>query len=108
MIEFWEIPFMIAFAITGTVIYFYLRNQHREKLELIKKGESIIPQDALQQMKFSNLAKGIISISLALGIFTAHILETYTNLELVVSYISMVLLFFGIGSLVFYLIIKNK
>jgi len=108
MIEFWQIPFMIAFAITGTVVYFYLRNQHREKLELIAKGESIIPQDAIQQMKFSNLAKGIISISLALGIFIAHLLETYTSLEPIVSYISMILLFFGIGSLTFYAIIKNK
>jgi len=108
MIVFWQMPFMIAFAITGTVVYFYLRNQHREKLELIKKGESIVPQDSLQQMKFSNLAKGIISISLALGIFSAHILETYTSLEPVVSYISMILLFFGIGSLTFYTIIKNK
>ncbi len=87
MIEFWQMPFMITFAITGTVVYFYLRNQHREKLELIKKGESIVPQDSLQQMKFSNLAKGIISISLTLGIFSAHILKTYTSLEPIVSYI---------------------
>jgi len=108
MIHYWQIPFMIAYAITGIVIYFYFRNQHREKLELIKNGESIIPQDALQQMKLSNLAKGIISISLALGIFIAHILETYTSLEPIVSYISMILLFFGIGSLTFYIIIKNK
>ncbi len=108
MIEFWQMPFMIAFAITGIVVYFYLRYQHREKLELIKKGESIVPQDSLQQIKFRNLAKGIISISLALGIFSAHILETYTILEPVVSYISMILLSFGIGSLTFYTIIRNK
>jgi uncharacterized protein (UPF0128 family) len=108
MIQFWQLPFMIAFATTGTVIYIYLRNQHKEKLELIKKGESIIPQDALQQMKLRNLANGIIAVSLALGIFIAHILETYTSLEPIVSYISMILLFFGIGSLTFYAIIKNK
>jgi formate-dependent nitrite reductase membrane component NrfD len=97
MIQFWQLPFMIAFATTGTVIYIYLRNQHKEKLELIKKGESI-----------RNLANGIIAVSLALGIFIAHILETYTSLEPIVSYISMILLFFGIGSLTFYAIIKNK
>jgi len=78
------------------------------KLELIKKGESILHQDALQQMKFRTLSKGIISISLALGIFIAHLLETYTALIPIVSYISMILLFFGIGSLVFYYIVKNK
>jgi len=108
MIEFWQIPFIIAFIITGTVTIFYLRNQHREKLELIKKGESILHQDALQQMKFRTLSKGIISIALALGIFMAHLLETYTKLTPLVSYLSMILLFFGIGSLVFYNIVKNK
>ncbi len=108
MIQFWQIPFIIAFIVTGTITFYYLRNQHREKLELIKKGESILHQDALQQMKFSTLAKGIISISLASGIFIAHLLDTYTSLVPVVSYISMILLFFGIGSLIFYSIIKSK
>lgn len=108
MIQFWQFPFIIAFVITGTVTFFYLRNQHLEKLELIKKGESIINQDALQQMKFRTLSKGIISVSLSLGVFTAHILETYTNVEPLVTYISMIFLFFGIGSLIFYYIIKNK
>jgi len=108
MIQFWQIPFSIAFVITGIITFYYLRNQHREKLELIKKGDSILNQDALQQMKFRTLAKGIISISLALGIFTAHLLDTYTALIAVVSYVSMILLFFGLGSLIFYLVIKNK
>lgn len=109
MIEHWRFPFLlILFTLMGVVVLYYLRNQHKEKMELIKKGENIISQDALQQMKLSNLAKGIISISLALGIFIGHILETYTSLETVVSYISMILLFFGIGSLAFYIIIRNK
>lgn len=108
MIQFWQIPFTVAFVITGIITFVYLRNQHLEKLELIKKGESIINQDALQQMKLMTLSKGIISISLALGVFTAHILETYTPLESLVTYISMIFLFFGVGSLIFYSIIKNK
>ena len=90
MIQFWQIPFTIAFVITGIITFIYLRNQHIEKLELIKKGDSILHQDALQQMKFRTLAKGIISISLALGVLTAHILETYTSLGSLVTYISMI------------------
>lgn len=101
-------PFGPIFLFTAIVVVFYLWTQYKQKMELIKKGESIMHQDALQQMKFSNLAKGIISISLALGIFVAHILETYTSLEPLVGYISMILLFFGIGSLTFYAIIKNQ
>ncbi len=109
MIEQWRFPLlMIIFTLVSIVILYYLRNRHKEKMELIKKGETIVSQDALQQMKLSNLAKGIISISLALGIFMGYILETYTNLEAVVSYISMILLFFGIGTLSFYALIKSK
>lgn len=108
MIQFWQIPFTVAFIITGAITFYYLRNQHKEKLELIKKGESIVHQDALQQMKFRTLSKGIISISIASGILIAHLLNTYTILTPIVSYVSMILLFFGIGSLVFYYIVKNK
>lgn len=103
-----EYPFIVLICITGVVTLYYLYNRHREKLELIKKGESIIHQDSLQQMKYSNLGRGIITLSLALGLLTAHILEIYTSFEPVISYTSMLLLFFGIGSLVFYSILKNK
>lgn len=109
MLTFWNnLPMIILFIIVGTITFFYLRSKHIEKLELIKKGESLVHQDALQQMKYSNLARGIITTSLALGIFIAHLLETQTSLEPVVVYISMVFLFFGIGSLIFYAIIKNN
>jgi len=96
------------FLITGVVLVFYLWTQHRQKMELIKKGESLVQFDSLEQMKVSNLGKGIIAIMLSLGIFTAHLLETYTTLTPMVSYISMILLFFGIGSLIFYVLVKNK
>lgn len=77
-------------------------------MELIKKGESIVQLDSLEKMKVSNLGKGIISITIALGIFSAHLLEKYTTLEPIISYITMTLLFFGVGSLIFYTVVKNK
>ena len=109
MFHFWsQFPIVILFVLIGGIVFFYLRNQHKEKLALIEKGESLIHQDALQRMKFSNLARGIITVSLALGVFLAHLLEMYTSLEPVITYISMILLFFGIGSLVFYWMVKNQ
>jgi len=101
-------PYGPIFLLTAIVLVFYLWTQYKQKMELIKKGESIVQYDSLEQMKISNLGKGIISIMLALGIFTAHLLDTYTTLEPIVSYISMLLLFFGIGSLIFYAVVKNK
>jgi len=103
-----DFPYGPIFMITAIVVIFYLWSQYKQKMELIKKGESIVQFDSLEQMKVSNLGKGIIAITLSLGIFTAHLLETYTTLEPIVSYITMILLFFGIGSLIFYSIVKNK
>lgn len=103
-----DFPYGSIFLITAVVVVFYLWTQYKQKMELIKKGESIIQFDSLEQMKVSNLGKGIITIMLSLGIFTAHLLEKFTTLNPIVSYITMILLFFGIGSLIFYAIVKNK
>lgn len=101
-------PFAPIFLITAIVVVFYLWTQYKQKMELIKKGESIVQFDSLEQMKVSNLGKGIIAITLSLGIFTAHLLESYTTLNPIISYITMTLLFFGIGSLIFYSIVKKN
>lgn len=96
------------FIIVAVVVIFYLWTQYRQKMELIKKGESIVEFDSLEQMKINHLSKGIIGIALALGILTAHLLDTYTSLNPWVCYPSMLLLFFGLGALVFYGFIKNQ
>ncbi len=105
--NFWQIPFMVAVIACAVVLAYYLKNQHKEKLELIKRGENIVFQDALEQMRLNSLARGIIAIALALGLFLGHLLEQYTTLNILVSYLSMLFLSFGIGSLVFYKIVKN-
>jgi len=103
-----DFPYGTIFLITAVVVVFYLWTQYKQKMELIKKGESIVQFDSLEKMKVSNLGKGIIAIMLSLGVFTAHLFEKFTTLEPVVSYITMILLFFGIGSLIFYSLVKNK
>ncbi len=105
--NFWQIPFMVAVITCAVVLAYYLKNQHKEKLELIKRGENIVFQDALEQMRLNSLARGTIAIALALGLFLGHLLEQYTTLNILVSYLSMLFLSFGIGSLVFYKIVKN-
>ncbi len=103
-----EFPYPPIILITAIVIIFYFWTQHKQKMELIKKGESLIQLDSIEKMKFGNLAKGIIGISLALGILIAHILEKNTDLNSFVLYSSMFLLFFGLGSLTFYSLVRNK
>ncbi len=107
----WTEPLFIVtipFIISGIITYYYLSYRHKEKLELINRGDDIIPQDNLQNKKLRNLGRGIISVSLALGIFVGNILAHYTSLKPVFCYVSMILLFFGLGSLIFYYIIKEN
>ncbi len=103
-----DFPYGVIFLLTSIVITFYLWSQYKQKMELIKKGESLVQFDSLEQIKLTNLARGIIAIMLSLGIFTGHLLEKFTVLEPLVSYVCMILLFFGFGALIFYKIIKNK
>lgn len=98
-------PIFIAVAI---VVIFYLWTQYRQKMELIKKGESIINFDSLEHMKANHLSKGIIAITLSLGILSGYFLEGNTALHPWVAYATMLLLFFGIGALVFYVLMRSQ
>ena len=103
-----DIPVGPVFLVVAVVVIFYLWTQYRQKMELIKKGESIMNFDSLEQMKINHLSKGIIAIAMSLGILLGHFLESYMSLDSWVSYATMLLLFFGIGALVFYGLIRNQ
>jgi len=45
---------------------------------------------------------------MALGVLVGHLLATYTELSDPVCYIGSVLLFFGLGSLLFYFILRKR
>ncbi|WP_299219161.1 DUF6249 domain-containing protein [uncultured Aquimarina sp.] len=107
MVTFWQIPFMVSIITCAVVLAYYLKNQHKEKIELIKKGESIVFQDALEQMRLNSLSRGIIAIALALGVVSGYLLVHYTVIIPIVGYLTMLFLSFGIGSLIFYRVIKN-
>ena len=102
------LPFIILSLFTGVVVVYYLRNKHHEKLEIIRQGDNPVYQDALEKMKFANLGRAIIFIFLGIAIFLSHLMVQILKLEAVVTYLAMILLFFGIGSLIFYFIIRNK
>lgn len=103
-----NLPYMILFLISGFAIVYYLRNKHLEKMEIIRNGESLVMQDALEQMKLQSLGRGIILISLSFGIFTAYLLTQLAGLEPWATYIFSLLFFSGLGSVILYLLIRNK
>ena len=103
-----DVPLGPVFIIVAIVVLFYLWTQYRQKMELIKKGESIVNFDSLEQMKTNHLSKGIIAITLSLGILCGYFLESSTALNPWVAYSTMLLLFFGIGALLFYVLIRSQ
>lgn len=102
------IPFIVIFVSIVALIVLFIRNRHKEKIELIKKGNDVIFEDIIQQMKLNNLGRGIILSSLAIGIFIGDLLTRVTDLNHGVCYIGSSLLFLGIGSISFYFILRNR
>lgn len=102
------IPFVVIFVSIVTIVILFIRNRHKEKIELIKKGDEVIFQDIVEQMRLNNLGRGIILINLSIGIFLGHLLTAITDLNHAVCYIGSSLLFLGIGSILFYFILRDK
>jgi hypothetical protein len=99
---------IIAFPVCG-LIGFYIKTKNQERIKLIEKG--INPDEGLNisdYRKQTNLKIGILLVSLAFGLFTAHLLVTnFNNLDAFITYLSMLLLFGGLGFLINFLILRN-
>lgn len=110
METFWNnLPFILIFLLAAILLGFHLRNAHREKMEYLKRGElPFLPADWIEQLKYRNLSRGVLALSLALGIFSAQAMIGSGTMQPAVAYISMCLLWFGIGSLAFYLFIRKR
>jgi hypothetical protein len=103
-----QLVFLVIFSCVAIIIILFIRNRHKEKIELIKKGDSTNFHDISEYMKLNSLGRGIIFISMALGVLVGHLLTSQTELSDPVCYIGSVLLFFGIGSLLFYFILRKR
>jgi len=85
----------------------YLTVRRKERQALIESGRDAkifnMETNVNPSLKFA-----LLLIGLALGALIGNILEEYTALDNEVSYFSMILLFGGIGLLVYYLIGRKK
>ena len=99
---------IVAFPICGLIGY-YIKTKNQERLKLIEKG--INPDDGLSISDYhrqSNLKNGILFISLGLGLFIGHLLVlNFSQLDNLITYATMLLIFGGIGFLINYFIIRN-
>lgn len=98
----------------GLGMYLGLRSistKHKERMELIKQG--IIPPEQTKPTpnKYRSLRNGILCISIALGLIIALIISYVMHLDEDQAFwvvASGILLFLGLGYVVFYLMVKNK
>jgi len=99
---------IIAFPLCGLIGY-YIKTKNQERIKLIEKG--LNPDEGLnisEYQKQTNLKNGVLLVSLAIGLFTGHLLVINNDkLDSFFTYLSMLLLFGGIGFLINFLILRN-
>ena len=87
-----------------------MKTKNQERLRMIDKG--INPEGDLSITKYrkqTNLKNGILFISLGVGLLIGHILTiTIDKLDNFLTYITMLLIFGGVGFLINYSIIKKS
>jgi len=98
------IPLGLFAMIYGIV---YLSVRRKERMALIESGQDAkifnMESNASISLKFS-----LLLIGLGLGALVGYILEESTAMEEGISYFSMILLFGGVGLLVYYFLARKK
>lgn len=108
----------IAGMITGIVItsavmaaivlslFYFFKVRNKERMAMIEKG--IYKFEAPKKSPVRSLKYGLFFAGIGIGIFFGHILATYTNVDEVASYFSMILLFGGLSFILSYIIEQRK
>lgn len=99
---------IIAFPICGLIGY-YIKTKNQERMKLIEQG--INPDEGLSISEYriqTNLRNGVLFLSLGLGLFIGHlIVNNFELMDKFITYLTMLLIFGGIGFLINYMIMKN-
>lgn len=98
------------FAMLVLIVYFPTKARNKERLALIEKGVDVT-NIYKKREKVSNghtfFKIGVILVGVALGLFVGMLLSNF-NIEPVVAYFSMILLFGGTGILLANYMIEKK
>jgi uncharacterized membrane protein SpoIIM required for sporulation len=101
---------IVIAVVISLITGYYMKTKNQERLRMIDKG--INPDGDLsisEYRKQTNLKNGILFISLGIGLLIGHILViTIDKLDNFLPYLTMLLIFGGIGFLINYSIIKRS
>jgi uncharacterized protein DUF6249 len=105
---------IFTFGIPGIIIFWYINARHRERMRLIEKGLSAEEikkyfQNVYYRGKnpYSALKWGILLASIGLGFVLSEILNETTEMSDSITP-AILLLFAGLGFLIYYLIVSKK
>lgn len=108
------VAIVFTFGIPGVIIFWWLYTKHRERMRLIEKG--LTPDEVKAYFSetnskprnpYSSLKWGILLTFLGIGIFLANLFEGIYDLEEGVM-MGIIVLFAGIGFLVYYGVVSSK
>ena len=108
------VAIVFTFGIPGVIIFWWLYTKHRERMRLIEKG--LTPEEVKAYFTetnnkprnpYSSLKWGILLTFLGIGIFVANLFEGIYDLEEGVM-MGIIVLFAGIGFLVYYGVVSSK
>jgi len=104
---------IFTFGIPGAIIFWYIYIRHKERTKLMDMG--LTPQEARDYFReqerkpknpYSTLKWGILITMIALGLFIGILLDEMGFKESLTGV--MVLLFGGLGFLIYFFVVRNK
>ncbi|NIG53842.1 DUF6249 domain-containing protein [Chitinophaga sp. Cy-1792] len=102
----WAILIFVV-LVMAAVIY-YIRARHKERLELIRRGDYVFESNYLENQKYSALSKGIVLLSLTFGLVLAYILSGSFLPSFFLLCPFCLLGCTGIGMMLYYFILQRK
>ncbi len=102
------IAILATFGTTFGLVFYYLHTRNKQRLAMLEKGvdpKAFCPKPTAN--KFASLKWSLLLIGVALGLLFASILKSSADLEEGAQF-AMVLLFGGLGLLVYYFIIRKN
>ncbi len=102
--------FLVTFIIVAAsfgIVYVYYLNRHRERLMMMERGLDLSELSSGKNARWKALKFGILLTGLSVGILIGNFLYERFGLTDVVSFLSMTLLFGGLG-LILYFFIETK
>jgi hypothetical protein len=102
------IAILATFGTTFGLIFYYLHTRNKQRLAMLEKGvdpKTFYPKPMAN--KYASLKWSLLLIGIAIGLFFASVIDSTTDLQEGAQF-AMVLLFGGLGLLVYFFIAKKN